>query len=66
MARIVDLADSVSCRTHHVEAHHLYVLTSEHRRLVLDRLRLCSHLGQLTAEQRVLLDEVLAETVAIP
>ncbi len=51
---------------HHVEAHHLFHLTSTHRRLVLDRLRLCPHLSHLDADQRTLLDEVLAQDVARP
>lgn len=48
---------------HHVEAHHLYQLTSTHRRLILDRLRLCPQLSDLDSEQQILLDEVLAQDV---
>jgi hypothetical protein len=49
---------------HHIEAHHLYQLTSTYRRLVLDRLRLCPHLSSLTEAQESLLNDVLAHEVA--
>lgn len=49
---------------HHVEAHHLYQLTSTYRRLVLDRLRLFPHLSDLSEIQGAFLNEVLAHEFA--
>jgi hypothetical protein len=48
---------------HHAEERHVEYLTDTHRKLVLDRIRLCRHVGEPSAEEATLLDEVLAEEV---
>jgi hypothetical protein len=46
---------------HHVETQQMLHLSTGTRRLVLDRLRLCRHLGAVTADQRDVLDAVVGE-----
>lgn len=51
---------------HHVETQQMLHLSTGTRRLVLDRLRLCRHLGEVSTDQRGVLDAVLAEEAYHP
>jgi len=51
---------------HHVEDEQIMYLSRNHRRLVLDRLRLSRHLGQPSAQQVAVLDAVRSADVFHP